>query len=92
VTELHLGEGSDLVGRSIQETGLREKDIVVLTLHRGHTVIPNPKGSRVLEVDDRILCFGRLEAMRDLVPARRRRKRAPVQRLVTEIGPTGEDV
>ncbi|MGD2123002.1 MAG: 30S ribosomal protein S6--L-glutamate ligase [Gemmatimonadota bacterium] len=90
VTELHLGEGSNLIGQTIQDSDLREKDIVVLTLHRGHTVIPNPKGSRVLEVDDRLLCFGKLETMRDLVPARRARKRPKVKRLKTEIRTSGE--
>jgi ribosomal protein S6--L-glutamate ligase len=90
VTELHLGEGSSLVGQTIQDSDLREKDIVVLTLHRGRTVIPNPKGTRVLEVDDRLLCFGKLEAMRDLVPARRRGARPKVKRLKTKIGTGGE--
>jgi ribosomal protein S6--L-glutamate ligase len=81
VTELHIGEGSELVGQTIAESDLRERDIVVLTLHRGHVVVPNPRGSRVLEVDDRLLCFGKLEAMKDLVPARRRKKRPKVHRL-----------
>jgi ribosomal protein S6--L-glutamate ligase len=90
VTELQLGDQSELVGRPINESGLREKDIVVLTLHRGHTVIPNPKGTRVLEAHDRLLCFGKLEAMRDLVPARRARKRPKTQKLRTKIGGAGE--
>jgi len=80
VTELQLGENSELVGLAIEDSGLRAKDIVVLTLHRGHTVIPNPRGQRVLEVNDRLLCFGKLESMRDLVPQRRGRGR-------TEIAP-----
>ncbi len=85
VTELQIGEGSDMVGRSIQESGLRAKDIVVLTLHRGTSVISNPKGSRVLEDGDRVLCFGKLESMRDLVPARRTRGRKKVERLETDV-------
>jgi ribosomal protein S6--L-glutamate ligase len=89
VTELYLGERSELVGRTIATSGLRDKDIVVLTLHRGHTVIPNPKGARLLERDDRLLCFGKLEAMRDLVPARRRRKGAKVKPLKTKVEPKG---
>ena len=40
-------------------------------------VIPNPRVQRVLEADDRLLCFGKLEAMRDLVPERRRRRARP---------------
>ena len=90
VTELHLGQNSELVGQTIKDSDLREKDIVILTLHRGHTVVPNPKGDRVLQVDDRLLCFGRLETMRDLVPARRTRKRPKVKKLVTRIGHGGE--
>lgn len=88
VTELQLGEGSSMVGQSIDGSGLRAKDIVVLTLHRGTTVIPNPKGSRILEDGDRVLCFGKLESMRDLVPARRTRERAQVVPLDTQIGAT----
>ncbi len=77
VAELQVREGADLLGRSIEE-GFLDRDIAVLTLTRGTTVIPNPRSSRILEKDDRLLCFGRLEAMRDLVPARRRRRARPV--------------
>ena len=75
VAELHVPDGSELVGKSIVDSGLRERDLVVLNLHRGTRVISNPKGSRELEAGDRLLCYGQLEAMRDLVPEKRRRKR-----------------
>ncbi len=74
VAELHIHPGADLVGSTIATSGLRERDIVVLSLNRGTTVIPNPRDHRVLEPDDRLLCFGKLEAMRDLIPARKRRR------------------
>jgi ribosomal protein S6--L-glutamate ligase len=77
VAELHIGERSDLVGRTLATSGLRERDITVLSLVRGTKVVPNPSGSRELEADDRLLCFGKLEEMRDLVPARRRRRARP---------------
>jgi ribosomal protein S6--L-glutamate ligase len=75
VTELHIPDRSEYVGKSIQESGLREKDINVLTLHRATTVIPNPRPHRQLEAGDRLLCFGKLELMRDLIPAKTRRTR-----------------
>ena len=84
VAELAIGASSDLVGRTIGESGLRERDIVILTLSRGPTVISNPKSTRVLEPDDRLLCYGKLEQMRDLVPARRKRKRPRIKRLIRE--------
>ena len=77
VAELAVRDGADLVGKRIQDSGLRQRDIVVLTLHRGTVVIPNPRGDRVLESGDRLLCFGKLDEMRDLVPARARRRGRP---------------
>ncbi|WP_134774540.1 30S ribosomal protein S6--L-glutamate ligase [Ornithinimicrobium flavum] len=75
VAEIAVMSGSDLVGLSLGESGLREKDIQVLTLHRGTRVVPNPLPGKVLEDGDRLLCFGRLENMRSLIPARSRRPR-----------------
>ncbi|MFV0525475.1 MAG: RimK family alpha-L-glutamate ligase [Acidimicrobiales bacterium] len=73
VAELVINEGADLVGSSLGS--LADRDITVLTLHKGTSVIPNPKSSRVLEPGDRLLAFGRHSEMRELVPARRRRRR-----------------
>jgi ribosomal protein S6--L-glutamate ligase len=77
VSEIYVPEGSNFVGVTIQDTELSEQDINVLTLYRGNKVIPNPKMSRVLEADDKLLCFGKLEAMRAMVPVRTRRRRSP---------------
>ncbi len=77
VAEVYIPEGSEYIGRTILDSGLRERDINVLTLYRGSTVIPNPKTSRELEPGDRLLCFGKLEAMRDLVPPKIRKARRP---------------
>ncbi len=77
VSEIHIPEGSEYVGKTIVESGLREHDINVLTLYRGPTVIPNPKSSRVLEAGDRLLCFGKLESMRNMIPEKTRRRRRP---------------
>jgi ribosomal protein S6--L-glutamate ligase len=94
VADLAIPEGSAMVGQTIGETRLRERDIVVLNLHRGTSVISNPRGSRTLEAGDRLLCYGKLESMRDLVPERRKRKRRiKVQELdphlLDELGEVG---
>ncbi len=73
VAEIAVLAGSDLVGRSLGESGLWENDVQVLTLHRGTRVMPNPGADKVLEEGDRLLCFGRHESMRGLIPARSRR-------------------
>jgi len=74
VAELAVHGEADIVGKSITDSGLREKDITVLTLHRGAHVIPNPRASTVLEAEDRLLCFGKLEEMRSMIPERRKRR------------------
>lgn len=77
VTELHIPDGSELIGSTIGQSGLHDRDINVLTLQRGTSVIPNPKGSRELQAGDRLLCFGKLEQMREMIPAKARKARRP---------------
>jgi ribosomal protein S6--L-glutamate ligase len=91
VAEIFIPEGSEYVGQSILDSGLREKDISVLTLYRGTTVIPNPRQQRVLEAGDRLLCFGKLEFMRNLIPAKARKKRRPKVQDLPEL-PVAEEV
>ncbi len=77
VAEIALHEGADLLTNGATVGTLREMDITVLTLHRQTRIIPNPRDTQALEDDDRLLCFGHLESMRNLVPERRRRKARP---------------
>jgi len=87
VAELLIHTGADQVGMTLGDLGLWDRDITVLTLHRGVSVIPNPRKHVVLEPEDRLLCFGKLEEMRTMIPEKRRR-RPRVRRLPKE--PLGE--
>lgn len=81
VADIHIPAGSKFVGMTLASTGLREQDVVVLTLRRGGQVISNPKSSRVLEADDSLLCYGRSEHMKALIPdnlTKKRRKLKPL--------------
>ena len=77
VSEISLPEGSKFIGQTILETQLAKQDINVLTLYRDAKTIPNPRSDRVLQARDRLLCFGKLESMRGLVPQKLRRRRRP---------------
>ena len=90
VAELHIQPGAPYVGQTIDESGLRDRDFTILTLNRDAAVIPNPRASRVLQDDDRLVCFGRLEEMRDLIPERRRRRRPKLRPLPDEPIPEPE--
>ncbi|MCG8317305.1 MAG: hypothetical protein MI976_29140 [Pseudomonadales bacterium] len=92
VSEIFIPDGSKFVGKTIQETQLAELDINVLTLYRGAKSIPNPKQSRTLEPNDKLLCFGKLESMRSMIPAKTKRRRAPkVTELPDEIAKAEPD-
>ena len=92
VAEISIPDGSDLIGKTIEASGLRDRDITVLTLNRGSSVISNPKISRTIEPNDRLLCYGKLDSMRDLVPEKKRKKRkTKVQQLDPGLVKTIED-
>ena len=84
VADLLIPEGAELVGKTILESNLRENDIVVLNLHRGTSVISNPKGTRVLEAGDKLLCYGKLDSMRAMIPERRTSQRKKVRKIKPE--------
>ncbi|GGF32439.1 putative alpha-L-glutamate ligase [Microbacterium sorbitolivorans] len=83
VAELVPNASYGQIGKELGELGLWERDITVLTLHRGAQVIPNPRKHVVLESGDRLLCFGKLDEMRGMIPERRKR-RAKVRKLPKE--------
>lgn len=75
VAEMPIPKTSELVGETLEGCGLREKDVVVLSLHREGKVIANPKPEREIQVGDRLLCFGKLESMKGFIPKRKRRRK-----------------
>lgn len=74
VAEIAVPEGSELLGKTIVDSGLRERDIIVLTLNREGKAIANPKVSRELALGDRLVCFGKLETMKTFIPKRKKRR------------------
>jgi ribosomal protein S6--L-glutamate ligase len=79
VVELLVRAGSELCGRALSELRLRDREVQVLSVARGGKVFPNPRGQLVVEVEDRLLCFGRHETLRELLGAHGKR------------GPSSED-
>jgi ribosomal protein S6--L-glutamate ligase len=63
-----------LAGQTIEGSGLRDRDIVVLSLSREGKIIPNPRGTRELQVNDLLVCFGKIVNMKDLLPEKIRER------------------
>jgi len=86
VTEIQIPEGSKFENLEIGKTNLKDKGINILTLYRAGKAFPNPTDQKVLLAEDRILCFGKLDLMRDLIPVKTQKRRRPqIQKLSTEL-------
>jgi ribosomal protein S6--L-glutamate ligase len=92
VSDISIPEGSIFIGQTIDQTGLREEDVVVLTLKRGEQVISNPKSSRVLEAHDTLLCYGKIKNMQKMISSkpRPRRELSPLPSTPVTEGTTHE--
>ncbi|EDY83297.1 alpha-L-glutamate ligase, RimK family, putative [Verrucomicrobiia bacterium DG1235] len=93
VTEFTVEPHSEIAGKTIIESGLRDRDIVVMRLARGTDHIANPKGTRVIEPGDHLLCYGLKAALQGLLPtfakAKRRKKKSTLTKKATS--PTSGD-
>ena len=72
VLEVPIDDQSELCGKTIKDTGLRDRDVVVMAIHRGSVSIPNPKGSREILSGDTLLCFGKTLHLKSLAPRKRK--------------------
>lgn len=62
-----VGEKSGLIGKTLVRSHLREKGAVVLGIEREKSWIPVPKASEVIERGDRLVVYGPLNALRDIL-------------------------
>jgi ribosomal protein S6--L-glutamate ligase len=87
VMEIPIEEQSELCGKTIKSSNLRDRDVLVLTIQRGSVTIPNPKTTREILAGDVLLCFGKAITLKSLAPPRkpRRRRRSKV---VPTLDPT----
>lgn len=61
-----ITEKSPFIGNSLSESGLSEKELVVLGIERGKKWIPLPKAKETIREGDKIVVYGPLEVLRDL--------------------------
>lgn len=70
VVRLAIREDSPLANRSLAELGLRSRQVQVLSIQRGETVIPVPTGQDVLLPGDMVICYGDVEAAQSVFAPR----------------------
>jgi len=64
VSQIEICDNSQVLNKTLLESGLRELDILVLAIERKETTIPNPPaGTRIL-LGEKLICFGKLGSIR----------------------------
>lgn len=78
IVELPVLKKSALANKTIGDLKLDEQEINLLSITRGSLTIPSPKITEVLRPGDSLLCFGKQNTLRALMP---KRKRSPQKRI-----------
>jgi len=65
ITKVAVSQTSWLLGKSLLQSRLREKGATVLAIVRADTVIPNPPANTIILKKDELICFGRLQSIKE---------------------------
>lgn len=85
VTEFNVAPSAPIIGQTIESSGLRERDIVVLRLTRGGEHIANPRKDREIMEGDSLLCYGSQIALSTFLPERlTKKKRRKLKKIQVE--------
>jgi len=67
VSKVAVCAGSPVLNKTLLKSGLREHDVAVLAIVRGEQTIPNPPKDTKILLNDELICFGKLENIRNRV-------------------------
>jgi len=67
VASIRVHPDSEVIGHSLAEEALAEKDVLVLAIEREGKTIAAPKADEVIQRGDRLICYGRLKVMREIL-------------------------
>lgn len=61
ICEVHLNENSYLIGKTIRSSKLKDKEIQVLSIDKGNTLINFPSPEYIFEQDDKVVAYGNIK-------------------------------
>ena len=65
VSKIEIGAGSPVLDKTLAESQLRQHDVTVLAITRQARTIPNPSADRKILLGDQLICFGKLQNIRN---------------------------
>lgn len=89
VAELQISSKSHLINKTIQDSGLREGGVLVLDVERGSNLHPAPEHDFKFMLGDKLLCFGKLLTLKELLPSHKvTRRKTKTKRKTTKAPKT----
>jgi Trk K+ transport system NAD-binding subunit len=71
VSQIEITQNNLLLDKTLAGSGLREHDILVLSIERGDEHILNPSSDTRFMLHDKLVCFGKMHNIRELAYEKR---------------------
>ena len=68
VSKITVATGSPVLDKTLSQSEMRKHDITVLAITRDVETIPNPRADTKILLGDELICFGKLENIRNQLP------------------------
>lgn len=75
IAEVLVHNLPDIENKMLRETDLNDRNILVISITRQLSQIPIPKGDTRILSGDKLVCFGELRELRNLLPEKLRKKK-----------------
>jgi hypothetical protein len=66
VASVIIAKGSRIAQHTLEDLGLKDSKIIVLSIEREGSIIPQPVSETQINEDDRLICFGKFDLIRQL--------------------------
>ena len=76
VAEFKVRRDSELRKRTLGQLALHDRGVHVLSIHRRGVAFPNPDATTKVLAGDVLLCYGKQLTLREIMPAKKRRRKA----------------
>ncbi|MFH1460218.1 MAG: TrkA C-terminal domain-containing protein [Candidatus Omnitrophota bacterium] len=67
ISQIEIGPECSIIDKTLMNSELRSADITVLAIQREGTIIPNPSAHTRISLEDKLICFGKLENIRNKI-------------------------
>jgi len=67
IAEVSIKKKCQDLGKSLSESSFRENDILILAIERENAVIPTPKATDRILLDDTLICYGKLSNIEKII-------------------------